>query len=142
MNVHGAGIGIQIDDFGKGTSSLTCFQNYPVETVKIDRSFTANIATNHSHSVITQAIVDLAHDLDASIVAEGVESDTQLQLLKQWGCDAAQGFFLSEPLDSESLRALLRNPAQSSGIGILMQRQPVSVNITLPIRSTTALQNG
>ncbi len=142
LNVHGAGIGIQIDDFGKGTSSLTCFQNYPVETVKIDRSFTANIATNHSHSVITQAIVDLAHDLDASIVAEGVESDTQLQLLKQWGCDAAQGFFLSEPLDSESLRALLRNPAQSSGIGILMQKQPVSVNITLPIQSTTALQNG
>ena len=92
--------------------------------------------------MITQAIVDLAHDLDASIVAEGVESDTQLQLLKQWGCDAAQGFFLSEPLDSESLRALLRNPAQSSGIGILMQRQPVSVNITLPIQSTTALQNG
>lgn len=144
LNLHDSGIGIQIDDFGKGTSSLTCFQNYPVETVKIDRSFTANITTNHSHSVITQAMVDLAHDLDANIVAEGVESETQLNLLKKWGCDAAQGFLLSEPLDSRSLRRLLQNPAQSDGIRLLMNSStPLLFLQDLPAHNPSyPLQNG
>ena len=143
LNLHGAGVGIQIDDFGKGTSSLTCFQNYPVETVKIDRSFTANIANNHSHSVITQAIVDLAHDLDANIIAEGVESETQLRLLRQWGCDAAQGFLLSEPLDSRSLRRFLDNPKQSDGIALLTEQVPPITFTSFPaINTGQSLQNG
>lgn len=143
LNLHGAGVGIQIDDFGKGTSSLTCFQNYPVETVKIDRSFTANIANNHSHSVITQAIVDLAHDLDANIIAEGVESETQLRLLRQWGCDAAQGFLLSEPLDSRSLRGFLNDPKQSDGIALLIEpSKPVTFPSFPPSNAAQTLQNG
>jgi len=144
LNLHSSGIGIQIDDFGKGTSSLTCFQNYPVETVKIDRSFTANITNNHSHSVITQAIVDLAHDLDANIVAEGVESETQLELLKKWGCDAAQGFLISEPLDSKSLRTFMENPSQSHGISQLISPySPPLILQNLPSTvSNQSLQNG
>lgn len=142
LNIHGSGIGIQLDDFGKGTSSLTCFQNYPVETVKIDRSFTANISTNHSHSVITQAMVDLAHDLDASIIAEGVESLTQLRLLQQWGCDAAQGFLLSEPVDKGSLIKFLENPAQAAGMALLLQdsSQAIPLGVT-SVQVDTALQN-
>lgn len=144
LNLHASGIGVQIDDFGKGTSSLTCFQNYPVETVKIDRSFTANIVSNHSHSVITQAMVDLAHDLDASIVAEGVESETQLNLLRKWGCDAAQGFLLSEPLDSKLLRQLLQNPTQSDGISLLMKSTTplLFLHDLPPGNSSQTLQNG
>ncbi len=63
LDLHASGVAIQIDDFGKGKSSLTCFQVYPIEAVKIDRSFTASIATDHTHAVITQAIVQLAHHL-------------------------------------------------------------------------------
>jgi diguanylate cyclase (GGDEF)-like protein len=119
LDLHDSGIGIQIDDFGKGQSSLTCFQTYPIETVKIDRSFTASIATDHSHAVIAQAIVQLAHHLGAKIVAEGVESAAQLESLQKWGCDAAQGYLFSPPLTCELLGRLLRDPTASEGIRML-----------------------
>ena len=98
LELHNSGVGIQIDDFGKGQSSLTCFQAYPIESVKIDRSFIAMIANDHTHSVIAEAIVGLAHHLSAKIVAEGVESIDQLRCLQKWGCDAAQGYLFSPPL--------------------------------------------
>ncbi len=119
LDLHASGVAIQIDDFGKGKSSLTCFQVYPIEAVKIDRSFTASIATDHSHAVIAEAIVQLAHHLGAKIVAEGVESLAQLQALRKWGCDAAQGYLFSPPLTSCSLETLLRDPIQSEGIRML-----------------------
>ena len=119
LQLQDSGVGIHIDDFGKGNSSLTCFQSYPVETVKIDRRFTASITCDHSHAVITQAIVQLAHHLNATIVAEGVESDSQLKLLCQWGCDAAQGYLFAPPLTIDELHTLLCDPAQSEGIRLL-----------------------
>ena len=119
LKLHDSGVGIQIDDFGKGQSSLTCFQTYPIEAVKIDRSFTASIATDHSHAVIARAIVQLAHHLNAKIVAEGVESANQLESLRMWGCDAAQGFLFSAPLTKQSLGRLLQDPLQSEGVRML-----------------------
>lgn len=119
LDLHASGVGIQIDDFGKGQSSLTCFQTYPIEAVKIDRSFTASIATDHSHAVIAQAIVQLAHHLNAKIVAEGVESANQLESLRMWGCDAAQGFLFSSPLTQEALGQLLQDPLRSEGVRML-----------------------
>lgn len=119
LDLHESGVAIQIDDFGKGQSSLTCFQVYPIEAVKIDRSFTSSIATDHTHAVIAQAIVQLAHHLGAKIVAEGVESPNQLESLRTWGCDSAQGYLFSPPLTSKSLEMLLRDPLQSDGIRLL-----------------------
>ncbi len=119
LELHASGVGIQIDDFGKGHSSLTCFQAYPIETVKIDRSFTASIASDHSHAVIAQAIVQLAHHLNAKIIAEGVESQCQLESLRKWGCDAAQGYLFSAPLELSELDALLRKQTNSKGIQML-----------------------
>ena len=119
LKLHDSGVGIHIDDFGKGNSSLTCFQSYPVETVKIDRRFTASITCDHSHAVITQAIVQLAHHLNAKIIAEGVESESQLELLCQWGCDAAQGYLFAPPLTVDELHQLLCDPSQSDGIRLL-----------------------
>ena len=112
-------VGIHVDDFGKGQSSLTSFQSYPIETVKIDRSFTASITSDHGHAVITQAIVQLAHHLNATIVCEGVESKQQLDLLRQWGCDSAQGYLFAPALDIEQLKELLKNPMQSEGIQLI-----------------------
>lgn len=119
LQLHASGVGIQIDDFGKGHSSLTCFQAYPIETVKIDRNFTASIASDHSHAVIAQAIVQLAHHLNAKIIAEGVESQKQLESLRKWGCDAAQGYLFAPPLTLEELRELLCNQTKSEGIQML-----------------------
>ena len=119
LELHASGVGIQIDDFGKGHSSLTCFQAYPIETVKIDRNFTASIASDHSHAVIAQAIVQLAHHLNAKIIAEGVESQKQLESLRKWGCDAAQGYLFSPPLALDELRRLLCDQSRSEGIRML-----------------------
>jgi EAL domain-containing protein (putative c-di-GMP-specific phosphodiesterase class I) len=137
LDLHKAGVGIQIDDFGKGQSSLTCFQAYPIETVKIDRSFTASIAIDHTHAVITQAIVQLAHHLGAKIVAEGVESQDQLESLKEWGCDAAQGYLFSPPLTSKALGVLLCDQKQSRGIRMLHESAgPSIVPDIIPIQQT------
>ena len=87
-------------------------------------------------------MVDLAHDLDASIIAEGVESLTQLRLLQQWGCDAAQGSLLSEPVDKGSLIKFLENPAQAAGMALLLQdsSQAIPLGVT-SVQVDTALQN-
>ncbi|TWU58779.1 Cyclic di-GMP phosphodiesterase Gmr [Rubripirellula tenax] len=139
LSLHRTGVGIQIDDFGKGQSSLTCFQSYPIEAVKIDRSFTAAIATDHSHAVITQAIVQLAHQLGSRIVAEGVESKEQLAALRRWGCDAVQGYYFSQPLSVDRLYELLADPMQSEGIRAL--RQQVAMPILFSQQSNLMLTN-
>ena len=119
LSLTESGVGIHVDDFGKGQSSLTSFKSYPIETVKIDRSFTASITSDHGHAVITQAIVQLAHHLNATIVCEGVESQQQLDLLRQWGCDSAQGYLFAPALDINQLKELLENPMKSEGIQLI-----------------------
>jgi EAL domain-containing protein (putative c-di-GMP-specific phosphodiesterase class I) len=136
--LHSSGVGIQIDNFGKGQSSLNCFQTYPVETVKIDRSFTASIATERSHSAITQAIVQLAHNLSARIVAEGVESAEQFNVLRQWGCDAAQGYLFCPPLTCDELGKFLCDPMQSEGMQLFANRgAPIVTSTNVPLSSPT-----
>ena len=139
QDLAGSGIGIQIDDFGKGQSSLTCFQSYPIEAIKIDRSFTASIASDHTHAVITQAIVQLAHHLGSKIVAEGVESREQLDALRRWGCDAVQGYYFSKPLNESELLSVLSNPLQSEGIRSL--RQELAAPILFHPSANTMLTN-
>ena len=119
QNLEASGIGIHIDDFGKGQSSLTCFQAYPIETVKINRAFTASIAVDHGHAVITQAMIQLAHHLRARIVAEGVEDPHQLRILREWGCDLAQGYLFSPPLTLDDLAELIRKPSANAGLSQL-----------------------
>jgi diguanylate cyclase (GGDEF)-like protein len=138
LHLHDSGVGLHIDDFGKGKSSLTCFQAYPIETVKIDRSFTASITIDHGHSVITQAIVQLAHQLGAKIVCEGVESEHQLQLLRKWGCDAAQGYLFAPALDIDQLSAFLRSPVDCDGVRVI-KRVPVP-DLGLPINAGMSIQ--
>jgi EAL domain-containing protein (putative c-di-GMP-specific phosphodiesterase class I) len=138
LKLHATGIGIQIDDFGKGRSSLTSFQTFPIEGVKIDRSFTRSIATDHTHAVIAEAIVDLAHHLSARIVAEGVESRDQLRSLQEWGCDAAQGYLFSPPLSRDDLAAFLSDPSGSEGIQLLRQTSQKNVE-SFPLPTSVGL---
>jgi EAL domain-containing protein (putative c-di-GMP-specific phosphodiesterase class I)/GGDEF domain-containing protein len=92
------GIGLSIDDYGTGSSSLSYLRNIPISELKIDRSFVANMLDSSADRKLVETIIDLGHRFDMQVVAEGVESAKQLELLKQMGCDLAQGYYFSKPL--------------------------------------------
>ena len=109
--LRGAGVRIALDDFGTGYSSLTYLQKYPVDKIKIDRSFVHNLDADAASDAIVQAIVDLARAMGVEVTAEGVETAAQRDALKRIGCDELQGFLLSSPLSVEDMDALLGRPA-------------------------------
>ncbi|HYI36179.1 MAG TPA: EAL domain-containing protein [Thermoleophilaceae bacterium] len=92
---------LSIDDFGTGYSSLVYLQKLPVVEIKADRSFVTTLSTVHDDAVIVHSIVDLAHNLGVTVVAEGVEDETTLNSLVEYGCDTAQGFFFSRPVSGD-----------------------------------------
>jgi EAL domain-containing protein (putative c-di-GMP-specific phosphodiesterase class I) len=101
------GVHIAIDDFGTGYSNLRYLQRFPAQRLKIDRSFIADIHRNADDAAIVRAIVTLGHSLDMRVVAEGVETHAQLELLRGMGCDEVQGFLLGEPMPASELAARL-----------------------------------
>ncbi|MDN5882761.1 MAG: EAL domain-containing protein, partial [Nitrosospira sp.] len=113
------GIQISIDDFGTGYSSLVYLKRFPVDVLKIDRSFIMNVTTNPADAAITTAIIDMAHSLDVKVVAEGVETVEQFDFLRMRGCDEIQGYYLAKPLPANEISELLLGgiklpkPAQS-----------------------------
>lgn len=109
--LHGAGIGLVLDDFGTGYSSLTYLQEFPIESVKIDTSFLKGIGHNGNDEAIVRGIIKLAHSLGQRVVAEGVETQEQLNFLRDFECDFAQGFLFGHPLvASEFDQQLKRTP--------------------------------
>ncbi len=103
------GILISIDDFGTGYSSLGYLKRLPVNTVKVDRSFVTDIPNDKSDMDITSAVIAMAHNLNYKVVAEGVETEQQLQFLIQSNCDYGQGYFFSEPLPDDRLQQFCAN---------------------------------
>ena len=101
------GITICIDDFGTGYSSLSQLKRFPIDTLKIDRSFIVNIAKNTDDQSIVLAIISMAQSLGLKVIAEGVETDSQLSLLCKQGCQEMQGFYFSKPLPSEQVERLM-----------------------------------
>ncbi len=100
-----AGIRISVDDFGTGYSSLAYLRDLPVHDLKIDKSFVLNVARRPRDFSIVRSIIDLAHNLDLRVVAEGIESDEVCSLLRDLGCDEGQGFFLGYPVPPADLAA-------------------------------------
>lgn len=98
-------IALYIDDFGTGYSSLSYLQKLPVDCIKIDRSFVARMLQDRDSAVIVRSTIDLAHDLERKVVAEGVETQTQWDKLAEFGCDMAQGYFIAAPMPCEQFRA-------------------------------------
>jgi diguanylate cyclase (GGDEF)-like protein len=101
------GVSLAMDDFGTGYSSLSYLQRYPFDVLKIDRSFLNDIILNPENRKLVQATINMASALGMKVVAEGVESEQQLAVLKEMSCDFAQGFYLGKPMPAEDLIALL-----------------------------------
>jgi diguanylate cyclase (GGDEF)-like protein/PAS domain S-box-containing protein len=101
--LHSMGERLAIDDFGTGHSSLVYLQQLPLDEIKVDRSFVKNLATAPNDAVIARSTIDLAHNLDLTVVAEGVEDTATLQQLLEYGCDLAQGYLFSRPLPAGEL---------------------------------------
>lgn len=102
------GVGLAIDDFGTGYSSLSYLRMFPIKSLKLDRSFVQEIGQGPDSAVICDATIGLAHNLGIKVVAEGVETEEQLNYLRSKGCDLVQGFFYSRPVPADEVLAFLR----------------------------------
>ncbi|MDB5797689.1 MAG: diguanylate cyclase [Paucimonas sp.] len=107
QGIRELGIHLAIDDFGTGYSSLASLKRFPVDSVKIDRSFIVDIPNDENGVGIVRAIIAMAHTLDLKVVAEGVETVSQLEVLRKFGCDSYQGYFFSGAMSANDLIALL-----------------------------------
>jgi EAL domain-containing protein (putative c-di-GMP-specific phosphodiesterase class I) len=104
------GVRISMDDFGSGYSSLSYFQAFPFDKIKIDREFVMHLGRNPQSAAIVRAVIGLGHGLGVSIVAEGVETQEQLDFLADEGCDAVQGYFIGRPAPIAQYAALIGRP--------------------------------
>jgi EAL domain-containing protein (putative c-di-GMP-specific phosphodiesterase class I) len=113
-NIKKMGVRLAIDDFGTGYSSLAQIKNFPVDTLKVDRSFIRNLTQDSDNQAITQAIINMGKNLCLTVVAEGVETQAQEDFLRNIICDEMQGFHFSKPIAPDQFADLLRNHDPSS----------------------------
>lgn len=102
------GVGISVDDFGTGYSSFHYLKNFPIDRLKIDRSFVRDIQQDQSDAEIVAAIIAMAHNLNIQVIAEGVETEEQMEFLRKHQCDEMQGYFWSPPVSSDNIEQMLR----------------------------------
>jgi EAL domain-containing protein (putative c-di-GMP-specific phosphodiesterase class I) len=112
------GVRIAIDDFGTGHAALAYLKRFPIDTLKIDRSFVWGIENSRQDTAIIAAITGLAHGLGLTVLAEGVESESQLGLLAACGCDEYQGYLLSKPLAPAILSEFLGGSRRTAAMPI------------------------
>ena len=101
------GIKLSIDDFGTGYSSLAYLKQLPIHEIKIDKSFVHAMLEQDADKVIVRSTIDLAHNMGHQVIAEGVDSEAALKLLREMGCDLAQGYHINKPIPAEELRQWL-----------------------------------
>ena len=117
------GVELSIDDFGTGYSSLSYLHRLPIDTLKIDRSFVSRMAENNENKEIVRTIIMLAKTLGMGVIAEGVETREQAELLRELGCECVQGFLVSKPLDAESTDRLILSTLSRWEESILHQQE-------------------
>jgi EAL domain-containing protein (putative c-di-GMP-specific phosphodiesterase class I) len=103
------GIKLAVDDYGTGFSSLAYLKQLPVDELKIDRSFIAGMEHHDSDKTIVHSTIELAHNLGLKVTAEGVNGESAVAQLREWGCDRVQGFMYSRPMPLQDLRDWLDN---------------------------------
>src|SRR5690606_7322965 len=108
QRIHALGVRLAIDDFGTGYSSLSYLQRLPLDTLKIDMSFVRQMLLSHADAMIVHSTIGLAHNLGLRVVAEGVEDAATLEMLREIGCDEAQGYHIARPLPAAQATMRLR----------------------------------
>ncbi|MCY6369181.1 EAL domain-containing protein [Clostridium ganghwense] len=103
------GIKVSLDDFGTGYSSLNYLKNLPIDTIKLDKTFIDNLTTDSKEKFIVSALIDLSHGINLKVVAEGVESKEQFNILKEYGCDEIQGYYFSKPVSDKEFETSFLN---------------------------------
>jgi EAL domain-containing protein (putative c-di-GMP-specific phosphodiesterase class I) len=117
LEIKEMGVHVSIDDFGTGYSSLARLKKFPIESVKIDRSFIRDIAVDSDDAAIVSAVIAMAHSLRLNVIAEGVESQDQVRFLRERSCDEIQGFYFSRPVAPSEIRGFaLRHSANRLGV--------------------------
>ncbi|ACD97034.1 EAL domain-containing protein [Trichlorobacter lovleyi] len=109
------GITLSIDDFGTGYSSLSHLKHFPIDRLKIDRSFVKHVTRDHNDATIAEAIIALAHSMKLTVVAEGIEHSEQMEFMHQRHCDTMQGYYLSRPVTAEEFGTFLKRLGESDG---------------------------
>jgi EAL domain-containing protein (putative c-di-GMP-specific phosphodiesterase class I) len=110
--LKGMGLGLSIDDFGTGYSSLSYLKHFPIDRIKIDRSFVADVNRSSDGAAIVEAIISMAHSLNLKVVAEGVETGDQLHFLRERNCDEVQGYHLAVPMSAQDLAGITAWPGK------------------------------
>jgi len=105
------GVGIAIDDFGTGQSSLVYLKQFPIDTIKVDKEFLRDLATDDTAAAIVSSVINLAHTMRLSVVAEGVETEEQYSLLRYYACDRMQGYLFSRPMPAAGVMAYVQQVA-------------------------------
>ena len=118
------GVRISIDDFGTGYSSLAYLRQFPVDQLKIDKSFVDALGVDQGGTEIVAAVVKLAHALGLQVIAEGVETERQLDVLRRLDCDLAQGYYFHRPQSPEYIEILLREARDARREQVLRKVQP------------------
>ena len=113
-NMKALGIRLSVDDFGTGYSSLSYLKRFPLDALKIDRTFIRDVTTDAEDATIAKAVINLAHSLRLKVIAEGVETAEQLDFLRAHACDEIQGYYFSRPLSAEDMTAALRGDKRLS----------------------------
>jgi EAL domain-containing protein (putative c-di-GMP-specific phosphodiesterase class I) len=108
LQLRDAGIQVALDDFGTGYSSLSYLKKFDIDYLKIDRSFTRNLAPDSSDMALSEAIIVMAHKLDLKVIAEGVETPEQRDLLAAAGCDYGQGYLFAKPMPATQFDTFAR----------------------------------
>jgi diguanylate cyclase (GGDEF)-like protein/PAS domain S-box-containing protein len=124
--VCACGVGLELDDFGTGYSSLAALHQFPVDALKIDRSFVASFNEDADSEVIVRSILALAHSLGLKVIAEGIEEPEQLERLRSFGCEYGQGYLFSRPLASAEMETVLESwPAHPAAHAHLVAPSPI-----------------
>ncbi len=107
--LRGIGIKLALDDFGTGYSSLNYLRKFPIDQLKIDRSFINDLLKNKQNEIIVKSIISIAQSLGMLVIAEGVETKEQVEFLRSQNCDIAQGYYFSPPVPINEIEKILKN---------------------------------